>query len=227
MEYLDAVTIPYQVVLRDENSVYINQYPQSFYVCKGSACFIVAGTGGSSHFLKKDFSEIDWDLCQPSTSAYDMTTNEGRMAYLSSIFTGQMGTLVASIKNNMIIVSQASTLLLSSGGEYVGSPAGAAVLGVTVKQAAVSLGARILKELIVSIGANDTNLDTEIELIKIDEFDKETILHRIIILPTFEGIIANTLADIEIAETDKVAMKYNVRNGSGTLLVAGTTLISE
>lgn len=91
-QYLDAETIPYQVILREADGSYIDQYLQSFYVSREGGGFRANG-GAGAHFLKRDFSAIDWGACLPLPDPIP-TDTEGYMAYLSLLFTGQQGTLV-------------------------------------------------------------------------------------------------------------------------------------
>lgn len=86
-QYLDAETIPYQVILREADGSYTDQFPQSFYVSReGNGFHANGGTG--AHFLKRDFSAIDWGACLPVPDPIP-TDTEGYMAYLSTYFTGQ------------------------------------------------------------------------------------------------------------------------------------------
>jgi len=227
LQYLDAEAIPYFVVKRSSGGDYEGSWSSAYSMKFQGDYAVLIGHNNAEMGLKVKFDEIDWAACLPLPDPMP-TDAEGYMKYLSTLFTGQMGTLVPPVtSNSMIIVSQASTLDLNVGGEYVGSPASAAVLSTTVMEAAVCVGERILNSFIVSVGENTADKDTEIELIKIDKNGAETILYAVTIVSGFDKVIVNSLPAITIAEMDRIAIKYNVHNGNGYVLISGTTLILE
>jgi len=227
MEFLDAVTIPYQVVLRNENGAYINQYPQSFYVAKGAACFIAAGVGGGSHFLKKDFSEIDFSLCLPEPIDYDTSTNEGRMAYLSTMFTGQQGTLIPTNSTSMTaIVSNISELDLELTGTYTSNLVSVATIAKTQEHYVGSIGEGIIKKWYITVSFSESNQDIDANLFKIVNGSK-TIIAFISITAGVVGVFEALDINASFTKDELMGIEYVVPPGSGEVTISNSTLFVE
>lgn len=227
LQYLDAEAIPYFVVKRSSGGDYEGSWSSAYSMKFQGDYAVLIGHNNAEMGLKVKFDEIDWAACLPLPDPMP-TDAEGYMKYLSTLFTGQMGTLVPPVTSNyMIIVSQASALSLNAKGEYVGSPAGSAVLGATVTERAVSVGERTLKGFIVSVTASAADKDITIQVITIDKLGSETIIHTVTVAAGGTGVISSTIADIKISENDRIAIKCNVPSGTGDVLVSGTTLVLE
>lgn len=167
-QYLDAQTIPYQVILREADGSYSDQYPQSFYVSREGNGFRANG-GTGDHFLKRDFSAINWKACLPLPDA-SPTDTEGYMAYLSTLFTGQLGTLVpptppAPIPQvQYLYTNPIEPLALTSGTQLFISVSGGVAPSVSSELIATPLFESKLLKVTANIPTNDLDSDTALSL---------------------------------------------------------------
>lgn len=93
LQYLDAESIPYFVVLRSSGGTYQGSWSSAYSMKFQGDYAVLIGHNNAEMGLKIKFNEIDWGACLPIPDPIP-TDTEGYMAYLSILFTGQQGTLV-------------------------------------------------------------------------------------------------------------------------------------
>lgn len=224
-QYLDAVSIPYQVVLRDKDGIYINQYPQSSSLCQDSAGFIATPIAGQTPLKIRDFALIDWESCDPSL--VDFSTTEKIMTYLSVLFTGQQGTLVPVTTTAMNLILTQPIGIIDNGVDGTSYMALSSTQGVatTAAEAYTALnfnGNTVSIHAIVSNSSTDSVM--EISLCKYD--GGETELLKMSIPAATDGLVKSE-GSSAIVDTDYLFYKILIPVGSGTLYLSPITMEIE
>lgn len=95
LQYLDAVSNPYFVILRSSGGVFEGSWSMANtmrYQQGDPSSAILVGDDGTQMGLTINFDEIDWASCTPAL--VNSSTDEKIMTYLNTLFTGQLGTYV-------------------------------------------------------------------------------------------------------------------------------------
>jgi hypothetical protein len=223
-QYLDAETIPYQVILREADGSYSDQYPQSFYVSREGNGFRANG-GTGDHFLKRDFSAIDWGACLPLPDPIP-TDTEGYMTWLSTYFSGQAiaPTPVTPTMSVQTIYSQPFTLDLAVDGTYCASPAGTPAI-VARESVVVPAGYTVVSTVLFADGDNNTAIPFRIYAF--DPDDNETIIISDTIPVNAQGVLTYSApTEIEIPVDWRIGVEYAVPLGTGTVNISGSAMLA-
>jgi hypothetical protein len=220
-QYLDAETIPYQVILREADGSYTDQFPQSFYVSREGNGFRANG-GTGAHFLKRDFSAIDWGACLPLPNPIP-TDTEGYMAWLSTYFTGQMGTLIPTTTMSLgTIYSQPFTLNLTADGLYCASPVGVPDV-VNRDNVVVPAGYTVISIAFYAKGNND--IAVPFRIYAFDPDANETIIMSDSIPANQNGVITFAApSEIQLPADWTIGIEYAVPSGTGSLEISGSAM---
>ena len=221
---------PYQVVVRKSDGTYVGKCAMSASLgayTKGSAGVSsqaqASPLNGSPLTIR--FTDYDWALCSPLPSDY--STDEAIMAYLSTLFTGQYGTLVPPITTAMNLILTQPIGIIDNGVDGTSYMALSSTQGVatTAAEAYTALnfnGNTVSIHAIVSSSGTDSVI--EISLCKYD--GGETELLKMSIPAATDGVV-KFQGSLAIVDTDYLYYKILIPVGSGTLYLSPITMEIE
>lgn len=226
LQYLDSQTIPYQVVLRLADGTYQGQWAQSNQILYGVGDrnigqATVVGSNGGFMGERIVFNTIDWAACLPLPTAY--STDEEIMTYLSTMFTGQQGTLVPPVVNvTASIFSEPIELAQADDGDWFCSLVGSvASTAQTLAEVQLPMVACTLTRIGVFVPDTENTLDAQVTVhIYVDGV---TAANFKIKADGTDGFLS-TAVDIDITANQLVNYVFEVPAGAGTCIINGARL---
>jgi len=218
LQYLDAESNPYFVVLRSSDGTYQGSWSSAYSMKFQGDYAVLIGHNNAEMGLKIKFDEIDWGACLPVPDPIP-TDTEGYMAYLSTLFTGQLGTLISPSNKQYFFTTPIIAIPFTDYPElYFPFSAGNGDFSTDINNILTLGFAATVNEVEMKVVANDLAEDFIIQLL--DEDDN--IYAEATVPATTTGIISLAVSDPSITVSNK-GLCYKI----SSISVTGSIAISS
>lgn len=226
LQYLDAETIPYFVVLRSSGGGYQGSWSSAYSMKYQGDYAVLIGHNNAEMGLKVKFDEMDWGACLPVPDPIP-TDTEGYMAYLSTIFTGQAIAPTPPTTTMSPIISNPTSLDLGVDGTYTATLVGIADIVAVQSENIGSIGACTIKKWVLTIGNNNADDVVKANIFKISSLGAKKIIATIPIRVGVVGIEVVEAIDTTILSDDLIGIEYIVLLGTGNVSIASSCVFVE